>query len=109
MHGNQAGLGAEPEHGQHERQPDHRVRQPRGDAEQRGERQVVGRPEHVRAASYRKIVPSSATASPAEASRTYFQAASAAPSVPSIATSSADTIVVTSIAIHSSARLLIAG
>ena len=48
-------------------------------------------------------------ASPAEASRTYFHAASAAPSVPSIATSSAETIVVTSIAIHSSARLLISG
>ena len=48
-------------------------------------------------------------ARPAEASSTYFQAASAAPSVPSRATSSAETIVVTSMAIHSSARLLIIG
>ena len=40
---------------------------------------------------------------------TYFQAASAAPSVASIATSSAEMIVVTSTAIHSRARLLISG
>ena len=48
-------------------------------------------------------------ASPAEASRTYFHAASAAPSVPSSATSSAETTVVTSMATHSSARLPISG
>ena len=56
-----------------------------------------------------KIVASSAMPSPAEASSTYFHAASAAPSVSSIATSSAETTVVISIAIHSSARLLTAG
>ena len=39
----------------------------------------------------------------------YFQAASAAPSVFSIATSSAEITVVTSTAIHSSARLFIIG
>ena len=46
---------------------------------------------------------------PALAISTYFQAASAAPSVSSIATSSAEMIVVISTAIHSSARLLIIG
>ena len=46
---------------------------------------------------------------PALAISTYFQAASAAPSVSSIATSSAEMIVVISIAIHSRARLLISG
>ena len=56
-----------------------------------------------------KIVASSARPSPAEASSTYFHAASAAPSVSSIATSSAETTVVTSIATHSRARLLISG
>ena len=56
-----------------------------------------------------KIVPSSAMASPAEAIRMYFQAASAEPSVPSRATSSAETTVVTSTATHSRARLLISG
>jgi hypothetical protein len=44
-----------------------------------------------------------------EASSTYFHAASAAPSVSSIATRSAEITVVTSIATHSSARLLIIG
>ena len=39
----------------------------------------------------------------------YFHAASAAPSVSSIATSSAEITVVTSTAIHSRARLLIIG
>ena len=46
---------------------------------------------------------------PALAISTYFQAASAAPSVSSIATSSAEMIVVTSTAIQSRARLLIIG
>ena len=46
---------------------------------------------------------------PADAIRTYFHDASAAPSVSSIATSSAETTVVTSMAIQSSARLLISG
>ncbi len=52
---------------------------------------------------------SSARPRPALAISTYFQAASAAPSVSSIATSNAETIVVISTAIHSSARLLISG
>ena len=56
-----------------------------------------------------KIVPSRAMASPAEASSTYFHAASAAASVPSSATSSAEMIVVTSMATHSSARLPMTG
>ena len=55
------------------------------------------------------MVASSARPRPAEAIRTYFQAASAAPSVSSIATSSAETTVVTSTAIHSRARLPISG
>ena len=46
---------------------------------------------------------------PALAISTYFQAASAAPSVSSIATSRAEMIVVTSTAIQSRARLLISG
>ena len=54
-------------------------------------------------------MPSRARPSPALAISTYFQAASAAPSVSSIATSSAEMIVVTSTAIHSRARLLIIG
>jgi hypothetical protein len=56
-----------------------------------------------------KIVPSRAIARPAEASSTYFQAASAAASVPSSATSSAEMMVVTSMATHSSARLPMIG
>ena len=55
------------------------------------------------------MVASRARLRPAEAIRTYFQAASAARSVSSIATSSAEMTVVTSIAIHSSARLPIRG
>ena len=54
-------------------------------------------------------MPSRARLRPALAISTYFQAASAAPSVSSIATSRAEMIVVTSIAIHSRARLLIRG
>ena len=42
--------------------------------------------------------------SPDDAMSTYFHAASVAPSVSSMATSSADTTVVISTAIHSSAR-----
>src|ERR1700685_4164898 len=56
-----------------------------------------------------KTVASSARPRPADAIRMYFQAASAAPSVFSIATSSAEITVVTSTAIHSSARLFILG
>ena len=56
-----------------------------------------------------KIVPSSAILSPAEAIRMYFQAASAAPSVASMATSSAEITVVTSTATQSRARLLMSG
>ena len=52
---------------------------------------------------------SRARPSPDDAISTYFHAASAAPSVSSIATSSAEMTVVTSMAIHSSARLLISG
>ena len=54
-------------------------------------------------------MPSRARLKPALAISTYFQAASAAPSVSSIATSRAEMIVVTSTAIHSRARLLISG
>jgi len=54
-------------------------------------------------------VASRARPRPALAISTYFQAASAAPSVSSIATSRAETIVVISTAIHSRARLLISG
>jgi hypothetical protein len=54
-------------------------------------------------------VASRARLRPALANSTYFQAASAAPSVSSIATSSAEMIVVTSTAIQSRARLLISG
>jgi hypothetical protein len=54
-------------------------------------------------------VASRARLRPALAISTYFQAASAAPSVSSIATSSAEMIVVTSTAIQSRARLLISG
>ena len=56
-----------------------------------------------------KIVPSSAMLRPADAIRMYFQAASAEPSVPSSATSSAEITVVTSMATQSRARLLIIG
>ena len=56
-----------------------------------------------------KMVASSAMPRPAEAISTYFHAASTAPSVSSIATSSAEITVVTSTAIHSRARLLISG
>ena len=52
---------------------------------------------------------SSARPSPAEAISTYFQAASTAASLFSSATSSAETTVVTSTAIHSRARLFIIG
>ena len=54
-------------------------------------------------------MPSRARPRPALAISTYFQAASAAPSESSIATSRAEMIVVTSTAIHSRARLLISG
>ena len=54
-------------------------------------------------------MPSRARLRPELAISTYFQAASAAPSVSSIATSKAEMIVVTSTAIHSRARLLISG
>ena len=54
-------------------------------------------------------MPSRARLRPALAISTYFQAASAAPSVSSIATSRAEMIVVISTAIHSRARLLISG
>jgi hypothetical protein len=54
-------------------------------------------------------VASRARPRPALAISTYFQAASAAPSVSSIATSRAEMIVVISTAIHSRARLLISG
>ena len=54
-------------------------------------------------------MPSRARPRPALAISTYFQAASAAPSVSSIATSRAEMIVVISTAIHSRARLLISG
>ena len=54
-------------------------------------------------------MPSRARPRPALAISTYFQAASAAPSVSSIATSRAEMIVVTSTAIQSRARLLISG
>ena len=54
-------------------------------------------------------MPSRARPRPALAISTYFQAASAAPSVSSIATSRAEMTVVTSTAIHSRARLLISG
>ena len=56
-----------------------------------------------------KMVASRAIPRPAEASSTYFQDASTAPSVFSIATSSAETTVVISMAIHSSASPLTAG
>ena len=55
------------------------------------------------------IVANSAIPSPSEAIRMYFHAASDAPSVSSIATSSADTTVVISIAIHNSASPLTNG
>lgn len=55
------------------------------------------------------MVDSSAMPSPDEAISTYFQAASAAPSVLSSATSRADTTVVISIAIHSRASPFTSG
>lgn len=55
------------------------------------------------------IVASSPMPRPAEASSTYFHAASAALPVSSSATSSADTTVVISTAIHSSARPSMSG
>jgi len=55
------------------------------------------------------MVASSAIPSPAEAMSTYFHAASAPCRVPSSATSSAETTVVISTAIHSRARLSING
>ena len=54
-------------------------------------------------------MPSRARPRPALAISRYFQAASAAPSLSSIATSRAEMMVVTSTAIHSRARLLISG
>ena len=55
------------------------------------------------------IVASKAIPRPDEAISTYFQAASAAPSVPAIATSNADTTVVISTATHSRASPLTSG
>ena len=56
-----------------------------------------------------KIVANSAMPSPQEAISTYFQAASVAPSVLSSATSSAETTVVISTAIHNRASPLTSG
>lgn len=56
-----------------------------------------------------KIVANNAIPRPEEAINTYFHAASVAPSVSSRATSSADTTVVISTAIHSSANPLTSG
>ena len=55
------------------------------------------------------IVASSAMPSPSEAMSTYFQLASVAPSVSSMATSSAEMTVVISMATHNSARPLTKG
>ena len=56
-----------------------------------------------------KIVASKRDAEPEEAISTYFHAASVAPSVSSSATSSAETTVVISTAIHNSASPLTSG
>ena len=60
-------------------------------------------------AAYSRITASRAIPSPTEAISTYFQAASSAASVRSSATSSTETIVVSSTATHSVAKSVISG